>query len=170
MPQFYFTLEWQRVSQFNVELELLLRACAVFHVLPPLLQQSVWLALHTFQMSKTFYNIPKSLCFPILISLFSPSCILSAALFSFSNPLWLTGPPICSGQHPDWQGGSRKWGCNWLVRHSAAAIRSFNTSRCLSSSRQAELWASITLLYTRRKKKKKLCSAFYSTAESSRVT
>lgn len=30
----------KRVSQLNVELDLFLRVCAVFHVLPPLLQQS----------------------------------------------------------------------------------------------------------------------------------
>lgn len=127
--------------------------------------RSVWLAVHTFQKSKTFYNIPKSFSFPVL---FSSTYSLSSPFLFLQLSLWLTGPPRCSGQHPDWQGVFRKGGCDWLVWNSAAPIRSFNTSRCLSSSRQAELWASITLLYTRRGEKKRSCALlFYSTAESS---
>lgn len=64
--------------------------------------------------------------------------------FSFTNSLFptrRTGPPICPGQLPDWHRRSRKQGCDWLLWDSAGVIRSFNTSRCLSSSRLTELCA-----------------------------
>lgn len=57
------------VSQFNIELDLFLRVCAVFHVLPPLLQQlgsSGLLSTHSRcqKLSTTFQN------FSLFLSLF----------------------------------------------------------------------------------------------------
>lgn len=125
--------------------------CAFFHFLPPLLWKSVSLAPCTIprklnvgvfaEYSNSFsfffssYSISKTQKFSFLSSFASPTLLLS---------LWLTGPPVWSGQLPDWHWGSRKWCCDWLLRDSAGIIRSFNTSRCLSWSTVdcgAPLWS-----------------------------
>lgn len=124
-----------------------LHVCECFHFLPRFLWRSEQLdSLQRPQKlngddddRKTSFFFCHKNSKSVFFSLLSSSSSLPPTLLSVSKTL--TGPPVCSGQLPDWQRSSRKWGCDWPLRDSAAVIRSFNTSRCLSCSRLAELGA-----------------------------